>query len=143
MLNHDELLQHPNYLLQRYQLEIFRQLSDYMKANNLKKQDVAEKLNVSRSYISQILNGDFNFTLKKLIELGLMMNKVPFIEFIQPKEYWRREREGTTEYVVKEVKYTVEAAGIIDASAADYNLLDQTGGRLPTSVSTTLTQIVA
>jgi transcriptional regulator with XRE-family HTH domain len=41
-----------------------------MKANNLNQGDVAKKLGVSNAYVSQILNGNFNFTLKKLIELG-------------------------------------------------------------------------
>jgi len=62
--------------------------------NNLKKKDIAEKLKVSNSYISQILNGDFNFTLKKLIELGLVIGKIPYLEFIGFDEYWKRERNG-------------------------------------------------
>ncbi len=88
MINKDKLLLRPNYLLTRYQNEIFRQLGEYMEKNNLKKQDIAEALGVSNAYVSQILHGDFNFTLKKLIELGLLVGKVPMLEFVAKEEYW-------------------------------------------------------
>lgn len=136
MLNQEELLKHPNYLLSTYQLEIYRQLSNYMEANHLKKKDVAAKLKVSNSYVSQILGGDFNFTLKKLIELGLMMNKVPYLEFVDPNEYWRREKEGTKEVIVRETHYTVDSSTVSSLSFyGDYPLLDLKGGQLPKSVS--------
>jgi transcriptional regulator with XRE-family HTH domain len=86
------LLKYPNYLLSTYQLEIYSQLGTYMDKNNLKKKDIAQKLNVSNSYVSQILNGKFNFTLKKLIQLGLAIDKVPYLEFVEPDEYWKMEK---------------------------------------------------
>jgi transcriptional regulator with XRE-family HTH domain len=52
-----------------------------MQKNNLNQNDMAKKLNVSRGYLNQVLNGNFNFTLKKLIELSLAMNKIPSIKF--------------------------------------------------------------
>lgn len=94
MVSKDKLLTRPNYLLTKYQNEIYRQLVDYITVNNLTQKDVAQRLGVSNSYISQVLNGNFNFTLKKLIEIGLMVGKVPAIEFIDLNEFWRREREG-------------------------------------------------
>jgi len=94
MLSKEELLKHSNYLLTSYQLEIYRELSNYMSTNNLSQTEVAEKLGVSSSYVSQILNGNFNFTLKKLIQLGIMIGKVPALEFINEEEYWRRDQEG-------------------------------------------------
>jgi len=94
MLSQDELLKYPNYLLSTYQLEIYKQLSLYMERNNLKQRDVAKKLNFSEAYVSQILNGNFNFTLKKLIELGLAIGKVPYLEFVEANEYWERERNA-------------------------------------------------
>jgi transcriptional regulator with XRE-family HTH domain len=40
-----------------------------------------EKLGVTKGYVSQVMNGNFNYTLKKLIELSLAVNKVPVIKF--------------------------------------------------------------
>jgi transcriptional regulator with XRE-family HTH domain len=90
MVSKEELLKHPNYLLTTYQLEIYKHLVQYKKEHKLTQTEIAEKLNVSSSYISQIMNGEFNFTLKKLIELGLFIGKIPFLEFLSPEEYWAK-----------------------------------------------------
>ena len=94
MLTREELLKHPNYLLTTYQLDIYKQLIEYKEKNNLTQKDIATDLKVSTGYVSQILNGDFNFTLKKLIELGLYVGKIPYIEWVSPDEYWLREQQA-------------------------------------------------
>ena len=63
MFNKEDLLKRHNYLLTKYQNEIYRQLVNYMKSNNLNQKDVAEQLHVSNAYISQVLNGNFNSAL--------------------------------------------------------------------------------
>jgi transcriptional regulator with XRE-family HTH domain len=93
MLTQDELLETPDYLLTKYQNEIFRVLHGYMESNNLSQKDVAKKLGVSNAYISQVLNGNFNFTLKKLIALGLAIGKVPKIEFVNKNEFQAAKKE--------------------------------------------------
>lgn len=142
MLNKQDRLKYPNYLLSNYQLEIFRQLASYMEENKLKKKDMAKKLKVSSPYISQVLSGNFNFTLKKLIELGLSIDKVPYLEFVNADEYWRREKEGTIKYVVQKNTYHIELQSeiiegdqfqrLLDAGYVDYK-----GGRLPNTVTKT------
>ena len=93
MVNKKELLKRPNYLLTKYQNEIYRQLVEYIELNNLTQKDVAERLGVSSAYVSQVLNGNFNFTLKKLIEIGVMIGKVPALEFVDAIEFWKREKD--------------------------------------------------
>jgi predicted XRE-type DNA-binding protein len=88
MLSKEELLNHPDYLLTKYQNAIYREVTDYMETNGLNQSDLAKKLNVSNSYVSQVINGNFNFTLKKLIELGLSIGKIPKIEFVSVDEFW-------------------------------------------------------
>lgn len=136
----NDLLKYPNYLLSTYQLEIYKQLGLYMEENKLRKKDIAKQLKFSNSYISQILKGKFNFTLKKLIELGLAINKVPYLEFIDKDEYWRREKEGTTQFVVQSTTYHVELENSIPAADSLLKLLnagfiDYKGGKLPHSVT--------
>ena len=60
MFSKKELLKRPNYLLTKYQNEIYRQLVEYIRSNNLTQKEVANRLGVSSSYISQILNGNFS-----------------------------------------------------------------------------------
>lgn len=88
----EELLNRPDYLLTKYQNEIYRQLTSYMKENGLTQSDVAKSLGVSNAYVSQIINGNFNFTLKKLIELGILIGKVPEINFISKEEFIRKSK---------------------------------------------------
>lgn len=95
MINRKNLLESPNYLLTTYQLEIYRHISNYMKENNLTQKDLAKQLNVSDAYVSQILNGNFNFTLKKLIELGLKIGKVPTLEFVDKDKFWLDQDKST------------------------------------------------
>ena len=89
-----KLLDRPNYLLTRYQNEIYRQLVEYMEKNKLSQRDVAKALNVSDAYISQVLHGEFNFTLKKLIELALFIGKAPMLSFVDKDEYWLLREKG-------------------------------------------------
>ena len=82
MFTKEELFESPAYLLTLYQNEIFREVHGYMQENGITQKELAIKLGVSDAYVSQILNGKFNFTLKKLIELGLAIGKIPKIKFV-------------------------------------------------------------
>lgn len=42
---------------------------DFMQANGLSRNDVAEKMNVSPQYVSKILSGKVNFSLKTIDEI--------------------------------------------------------------------------
>ena len=82
MFTKEELFESPAYLLTLYQNEIFREVHGYMQENGITQKELAKKLGVSDAYVSQILNGKFNFTLKKLIELGLAIGRIPKIKFV-------------------------------------------------------------
>jgi len=93
MISKDKLLKQPNYLLSKYQAEIYRQLSAFMKENRLSQKQVAKKLRVSNSYVNQILKGNFNYTLKKLVEISLLIGKVPSLEFLSLNEFWDQQKK--------------------------------------------------
>ena len=91
MFSYNELVQTPEYWLETIQNEIFRQVKFYMEKNDLNQTQLAKKLGVSKGYISQILNGNFNFTLKKLIELSLAIGISPNIQFKPVKEETKKQ----------------------------------------------------
>lgn len=100
MISRDKLFKSPNYLLSKYQAELHRQLRAYMDSHNLTQKQVAKQLGVSTSYVNQILKGNFNFTLKKLIELSLSIGKVPNIEFLTIDQYLSKEDLGKANRLV-------------------------------------------
>lgn len=66
----------------KIQLELFRLIQDYLKTEGLSQNKFAEQLGVSKGYISQVLNGDFDHRLSKLVSLALAVGKVPKIEYV-------------------------------------------------------------
>ncbi|OFX31692.1 MAG: hypothetical protein A2X08_15980 [Bacteroidetes bacterium GWA2_32_17] len=88
MLKKEELIKTSEYWFETIQNEIFRQVSEYLESNEeMNQTKLAEKLGVTKGYVSQIMNGNFNYTLKKLIELSLAVNKAPIIEFQDINEF--------------------------------------------------------
>jgi transcriptional regulator with XRE-family HTH domain len=81
MLSRKEILNAPEYWFEEAQNELYRQVIDFMEKEKLNQNQLAERLGVSKGYVSQILKGEFNYTLKKLIELSMAIGKVPRIEY--------------------------------------------------------------
>ncbi|MDX2247175.1 MAG: helix-turn-helix transcriptional regulator [Bacteroidia bacterium] len=87
MFKKEELIKYPDYWLEGIQNELFRQLHAYMESEGLNQTQLAARLGVSKGYISQILNGNFNFTIKKLVELLLAIGKVPEFRVLSVNEF--------------------------------------------------------
>lgn len=85
-----QLRKQPEFILTQLQNELYRALTAYMEQHGLSKKDMATKLGVSPSYVSQILNGQFNFTVMKWVELALAIDKVPVIRLENPIRTTRR-----------------------------------------------------
>ena len=81
MFKQEELVKSPEYWLETIQNEIFRQVSAYLKENHMTQTQLAIQLGVSKGYISQVMKGEFNYTLKKMIELSLAVGKAPVLSF--------------------------------------------------------------
>ena len=73
----DELLRDETYWTTQIQLDLFRQIEDYLQENQLSRKDFAKQLGVSKGYVSQILNGSYDHKLSKFVSLCLAVNKAP------------------------------------------------------------------
>jgi transcriptional regulator with XRE-family HTH domain len=76
-MKREDILRRPAYWFEHEQNELYRQVIEYMERENINRTELANRLNVHKSYVSQILNGNFNYTLKKWIELCLAIGVVP------------------------------------------------------------------
>ncbi len=81
MITRKELLSSKEYWLVKFQSALYEQVEKYLIENKISKTEFAKKLGVSKGYVSQILNGDFDHKISKLIELSLAIEKVPLLKF--------------------------------------------------------------
>lgn len=101
-MTREELLNSPEYWTTLIQCELYRQIIAYMKDHNMNKSQLAEHLGCSRGYVTQLLNGDFDHKISKLVELSLAIGMAPSIHFQELL------------HVDDKIKY--ESQGIIEAS---------------------------
>lgn len=80
-MNRSELLKSREYWIAKIQLTLYEELETYMQDHKLNRAQFAERLGVTRGYVSQVLNGDFNHKISKLVDLALAMGKVPEIAY--------------------------------------------------------------
>ncbi|MBK9985378.1 MAG: helix-turn-helix transcriptional regulator [Saprospiraceae bacterium] len=86
-MKREELVSSNEYWLTKIQLDLFNMIETYRKENNLNKTQLAEKLGVTKGYVTQILNGDFDHRVSKLVELAIIFGKVPVLNFIDVEQY--------------------------------------------------------
>ncbi|MDR7211998.1 helix-turn-helix transcriptional regulator [Flavobacterium piscis] len=98
-----ELLKSKEYWMTKIQLDLFEMIENYRVENNLNKTQLAEKLGVSKGYISQILNGNFNHKISKLVELSLAFDKVPVLEYENINNYILEDSLGLKTELKKQV----------------------------------------
>lgn len=81
-MKRSELLRSPEWWIANIQNELYSLIYSYMEDKKLKKKDIADKLKVSRGYVTQILDGNFDHKISKLVDVSLAFNKVPIIHYV-------------------------------------------------------------
>lgn len=76
-----ELLKSKGYWMATLQTELFREINAFMQEKGLNNTQLAAFLGCSKGYVSQLLNGDFDHKISKLVELSLAIGKVPLLKF--------------------------------------------------------------
>lgn len=98
MYKFEELIETPGYWLETIQNELYRKVYEYMETNGMNQSQLAEKLGVTKGYVSQVLNGHFNHSLEKLIELSLAIGVAPDIDFKPIQAYLQEQIEVRTQF---------------------------------------------
>ncbi len=117
MIKREELIKSKEYWLAQLQTMLYQNVEDYLKENQMTKSEFAQKMGVSKGYISQILNGDFDHKLSKFIELSLMIEKVPLLKLediekvlLLDKEKKPNEPSGSAKGITKNYSSDVKSA---------------------------------
>ena len=94
MITRRELLSSKEYWLATIQLDLYAQLEVYMKENAINRTQLAEKLGVTKGYVTQVLNGDFDHKISKLVELSLAIGLVPRLNYEPLEQVLEEDRQA-------------------------------------------------
>lgn len=89
------------------------QIHDYMELNTISKAELARRLGSSRAYVTKILTGDLNVTLKTLTKILNRLGLKAEVKLVERSQHvsWRglvkkltpSEEESTSQYMRKDV----------------------------------------
>lgn len=80
-MTREELLRQPEYWETKAQIELYDRASKFMQEHGMNRTKLAEHLGVSKGYVTQLLNGDYDHRMSKFFELALQFGYVPQIDF--------------------------------------------------------------
>jgi transcriptional regulator with XRE-family HTH domain len=86
-MEREELIKSKEYWVANIQIAMFEMIGNYLKENKLTKTQLAEELGVTKGYVTQVLNGDFDHKISKLVELSLACNIAPVFNFVNLDDY--------------------------------------------------------
>ena len=98
-MTREELLQMPEYWTGQIQLSLYRAAEQFMAEHQMNRTQLAAYLGVSKGYVSQLLNGDYNYSISKLVELAIKLNCTPNLQL---KPMVTRKQKEPSKVVVKE-----------------------------------------
>lgn len=84
MYSLEDAKKNPEYWIEKLKNDLFLAAHSYMEENNINQTQLGEKLGVKRSRMSQILNGDYNPSMRKYIQFCLALEKEPIITMGDP-----------------------------------------------------------
>lgn len=79
-----ELEKDPEYIANGLMIEMAAQVSKKLQDEGLKQKDLAEKLGKSEGWISRFMNAPTNFSVKKLVEIGVALGMNLEVKFKDP-----------------------------------------------------------
>ena len=90
-ISREELLRSKEYWTADIQLKLFAEIEEFMKSHQMNRTQFAEYLGCTKGYVTQLLSGDFDNKLSKMVELSLAIGKIPAIEFKSVDQYIQTE----------------------------------------------------
>lgn len=95
-MKREEVLRSPEYWTAKTQVELYDCAKKFMDSASLNRAELAEHLGVSKGYVSQILNGDYDHRMSKFFELALSFGFVPQIEFVPIEQCIASDKQVST-----------------------------------------------
>ncbi|WEK34891.1 MAG: hypothetical protein P0Y53_20580 [Candidatus Pseudobacter hemicellulosilyticus] len=99
-----DLLRSREYWMVQIQQDLYAVIEEYMQKNSLNRTSLAEQLQVTKGYITQVLKGDFDHKISKLVDLSLFAGKAPVLHFVDLNTFIQNDEEDQTYSLVAHVK---------------------------------------
>jgi predicted XRE-type DNA-binding protein len=85
--NLSKIMDQPSYWVEAFNGELYDAIAKYMDENNINRKQLSEKLGISKGRVSQILNGNINFSIEKFVEISLKIDKYPCMALKSKSDY--------------------------------------------------------
>ena len=95
-----------------------------MKETGKNRKELAEHLGVTKSYVTQLLNGDFDHRLSKFVELSLAFGYVPKIDLIPKDEFVAWDYNHDAPWSVKKFSEPIACQSIVVKKSNVYGRID-------------------
>lgn len=92
-ITREELINSKEYWIADIQMKLFAEVESFMAAHQMNRTQFAEYLGCSKGYVTQLLSGDYDNKLSKLVELSLAIGKVPELNLIELDAYAANEEK--------------------------------------------------
>lgn len=101
-MKREELLHSREYWIIQFQTELYEALENYREEKGINRSQLAEELHFSKGYISQVLNGNFNYKISTLVNMALAIGKVPVFRLEDIENYISDDELGIYNLPIKE-----------------------------------------
>lgn len=78
--------QHVQYWTAQIQMRLLQLIQSYLDDKNMTRTELAEKLGVTKGYVSQVMAGDYDHRISKMVELTMTIGYIPQISFVPAEE---------------------------------------------------------
>lgn len=80
-MTRQELLSSSGYWEEKIQMDLCSEIQKYIDAEGITRAQLAERIGVTKSYISQVMSGNTDHRISKLVDLALSIGMVPLIHY--------------------------------------------------------------
>lgn len=91
-----DVLLEPAYWITQIQIALYDCATKFMLEQRKNRTELAQYLGVSKGYVSQLLSGDYNYSLSKLVETSMAFGFIPKMSFSPIEEELYRDEHANT-----------------------------------------------
>ena len=90
-MTREEVLKSPEYWTAKIQIALYSCAQMFMAQSGKNRTQLAEHLGVTKGYVTQLLSGEYDHRLSKMVELALAFGYVPRVDFVSTERIIERD----------------------------------------------------